>query len=266
MSEDEVIVTVGAVVFGPVLWAFWLLRVNRVAPLRRRRTGVTAVALTLAACTAFIFGVLRTAASSDVVGSPVYLFMYLVLGLAWVRVAAWFFGFAGLSARDDIAERGNIAAVPALSGALAGVTFCYAGANIGDGPGWWVVVFSAGLATAALFVAWLLLGSFGHGIDAVTVDRDLAAGVRLGAFLAASGAVLGRAVAGDWESATQTAVDATSALPALILILGAALLAEYVARPTPQRPRAPLFLYGIVPALVYLAIAGPFVFARGWPQ
>ena len=64
-------------------------------------------------------------------------------------------------------------------------------ANIGDGPGWWVVVFAAGLATAALFAAWLVLAQIGHGVDAVTIDRDLAAGVRLGAFLAACGAGAG---------------------------------------------------------------------------
>src|SRR3989337_1582139 len=120
--------------------------------------------------------------------------MYLVLGLAWLRIAEWFFGFAGLSVRDDIVERRNGAAVPAVVGAMAGVTFCYAGANVGDGPGWGGVAFSAGLATGALFAAWLAFGVLGHGIDAVTIDRDTAAGVRLGAFLAACGFVLGRAV------------------------------------------------------------------------
>lgn len=266
MSEDEVVVTIGAVLLGPVFWLSWLARLRAVAPLRPRPAVVAPLGLTLAACTALIFGVLKTAASFDVVDSPTYLFMYVVLGLAWLRVAEWFFAFAGLSARDDIVERRNTAAVPALIGAMVGVTCCYAGANIGDGPGWWVVVFSAGLATAALFVAWLALGSAGHGFDAVTIDRDLSAGVRLGAFLAACGAVLGRAVAGTWESAMQTVVDATSALPALTLILGAAFIADYSARPTPQRPRAPLVLLGIVPALVYLAIAGPFVVFTGWPQ
>ena len=266
MSGDEVAVTIGAVILGPVFWVFWLARLRGVAPLRPRRAVAVPLGLTLAACTALIFGVLKMAASFDVVDSPAYLFMYVVLGLAWLRVAEWLFTFAGLSARDDIVERRNTAAVPALIGAMLGVTCCYAGANIGDGPGWWVVIFSAGLATAALFVAWLVLGSAGHGFDAVTIDRDLSAGVRLGAFLAACGAVLGRAVAGNWESAMQTIVDATSALPAMTLILGAAFIAEYAARPTPQRPHAPLFLLGIVPGLLYLAIAGPFVFATGWPQ
>jgi hypothetical protein len=255
MSDDEVVVTIGATVIGPALWAFWLFRIARVGAVRPGRAGVRAIGLALVACSVFIFGVLKTAASFDVVNAPPYLFMYLVAGLAWLRVAEWFFRFAGLSARDDIVERRNMAALPAFVGALAGVTFCYAGANVGDGPGWWVVVFSAGLATATLFGAWLALGSLGDGIDAVTIDRDTAAGVRLGAFLAACGVVLGRAVAGDWESATQTVVDAAPALPVVILMLGAALVVERLARPTPRRPRAPLFLLGIVPAVLYLGIA-----------
>ena len=40
---------------------------------------------------------------------------------------------------------------------MLGVTLCYAGGNIGNGPGWWVVVFSAGLSTVALFAAWMVL-------------------------------------------------------------------------------------------------------------
>lgn len=32
----------------------------------------------------------------------------------------------------------------AIVGALAGITFSFARANVGNGPGWWVVVFSAG--------------------------------------------------------------------------------------------------------------------------
>ena len=86
MSGDEAIVTIGATVVGPTMWAFWLFRNARLARLRQRRAGVVALALTLAACTALIVGVLKTAASFDVVDSPEYLFMYVVLGLAWLRV------------------------------------------------------------------------------------------------------------------------------------------------------------------------------------
>jgi hypothetical protein len=68
-------------------------------------------------------------------------------------------------------------------GALLAVTLCYAGGNVGDVPGWWVVILSAALSTGTLLVAWLTLTGTAPIVDAVTVDRDPAAGLRLGAFL-----------------------------------------------------------------------------------
>jgi hypothetical protein len=266
MSADEIIVTIAAVIVGPVWWAITVFRLARVAPLRPAGLGVNALTIAVSLCGLFILVVLKTFASFDVVGAPEYQFMYGVLGLAWLRVAERFFAFAGLSVRDDLVERRNAAAVPAVIGALVAVTLCYAGGNIGDGPGWWVVVFSAGLATATLFAAWLLVASRGNGIDAVIIDRDPAAGVRLGAFLAACGVVLGRAVAGNWESAVQTIADFVPALPGVGILVLTALVIENVARPTPQRPRSPLVLFGIVPALLYFAIAWSAYTALVWPR
>ena len=266
MSADEIIVTIAALIVGPVWWAITIFRLARVAPVRPAALGVNALTIAVSVCGLFILFILKTFASFDVVGAPEYQFMYGVMGLAWLRLAERFFAFAGLSVRDDLIERRNAAAVPAITGALAGVTFCYAGGNIGDGPGWWVVVFSAGLATATFFAAWLLLASRGSGIDAVTIDRDPAAGVRLGAFLGACGVVLGRAVAGNWESAAQTIADFVPALPGVAILVVTALVVERVARPTPQRPRTPLFVFGIVPALLYFAIAWSAYTALGWPE
>ena len=266
MSGDEIFVTIGALIVGPVWWTITLIRLARLAPLRPGQLGVPALTITVSVCGLFILYVLKTFASFDVVDAPEYQFMYGVLGLAWLRVAERFFAFAGVSVRDDLVERRNVAAIPALVGAFAGITFCYAGGNIGDGPGWWVVLFSAGFASLALLGAWLLFAQFSPGVDAVTIDRDPAAGVRVGAFLAACGVVLGRAVAGSWESAVQTIVDATEALPAVTIILLAAIAAERLGRPTPQRPHAPLLLFGILPALLYFAIAWAACSAMGWPE
>ena len=266
MSEDEVVVTIASLFVGPLLWLFWLLRLRQVTLLRPARGTVVALTMALSACAVVILAILRTLASFDVVDSPTYQFMYVVLGLAWLRVSEWFFTFAGISARDDVVERRNKAAVPAWIGALTGVSFCYAGGNIGDGPGWWVVFFAAGLATATLFAAWLALGRFGNGIDALTIDRDPAAGVRLGAFLAAAGLVLGRSVAGDWYSAAQTVIDMSAAFPALILMLVAAVITERIAQPTAQRPHAPLFIFGLAPAVFHFVIAASALSAMGWPE
>ena len=265
MSEDELVVTAAAVVVGPVLWGAWLLQMSRLQTAQGRRVGPAPIAIALAACAALVFGILKTAASLDVVDAPQYLFMYVVLGLAWARMSELTFAFVGLSARDDVIERGNWAAVTALIGALLAVTLCYAGGNVGDGPGWYVVVFSAGLATGTLLLAWVALSQLTGVMDAVTIDRDPAAGLRLGAFLVSAGLVLGRAVAGDWESAGATITDVGGVMPALLAILIAAVMVERVARPTPEQPRPPLVAYGLLPAALYVGIATATLWWLGWP-
>src|SRR5262245_65915798 len=110
MSGDEVIVTMASVVIGPVLWAAWLIRMAGARRLHSSLAGLAALAVALAVCAVLIFTVMRKAASSDVVNAPQYLFMYVVLGLAWMRLAAALFPFVGLSPRDDVVERRNAAA------------------------------------------------------------------------------------------------------------------------------------------------------------
>ena len=265
MSGDEVIVTLLALVVGPGWWAITIINLARIAPLRPAVLAVQALTVTISVCGVAILLVLKALASFDVVGAGQYQFMYGVLGLAWLRVGERFFAFAGLSVRDDLVERRNTAAIPAMVGAFAGLTCCYAGGNIGDGPGWWVVVFSAGLASAIVFVAWLMLAQFSPVMDAITIDRDPAAGVRLGVFLAAAGLLLGRAVAGDWYSVADTIGDAASVVPALGVMLVAAVIVERVTHPTGERPRSPFLSYGLVPAAVYAAIAIAALSAMEWP-
>lgn len=266
MSADEVLVTVVATILGPVSWAVWLVRMSEVQTVRGGRTGVRPVAATLTACVLIVFAVLKAGGSDDVVSAPQYLFMYVVLGLAWGRAAELTFSYLGLSPRDDAIERGNGAAMAALAGALVAVTLCYAGGNVGNGPGWWVVVVSAALATGALIVMWGALAQLTSVVDAVTIDRDPAAGVRLGAYLVACGLILGRGVAGDWESLRATISDFQPVLPAAGLVLVLAIFVERIARPTPERPRAPLVTLGVLPAAVYLLIAIADLALKGWPE
>ena len=149
MSPDEIVVTIAAVVFGPGAWVLWFVRSSGSALPGRGSDGLGVLGATLVACSTLLMFVLVTAASHDVRAVIEYLFMYSVLGLAWLRIAEPLFVYAGVSARDDVVERGNNAATIALSGALVAVMLCFAGGNIGDGPGWWVVVFSAALAPFA---------------------------------------------------------------------------------------------------------------------
>lgn len=265
MSDDESLVTAASVFLGPGLWAYWLFRLWRL-PLRKSgHVGRAVMTATLILCGLLIYSVLRTWASFDVVDAPPYLFMYVVLGLAWLRLLENSFAFLGLSVRDDVAERGNRSAALALAGAFVGVTSCYAGGNIGDGPGWWVVVFSAALATGSWLAAWFALAALTPVADAVAIDRDPAAGLRLGAFLAASGLVMGRAVAGDWISTGATVSDFVTASPPVLLLLALATFVEHRARPTAERPHAPVVGFGLVPAAAYVALAIVAVARLGRP-
>lgn len=265
MSPDEGVVFVVSGFGAVVGWWRWYAPLALVRRLGADADGRRLLAVTPILSTLALFAVLRTAASFDVRDSPLYLSFYVVLGAAWVGLGALFLPALGLNPRDDVAERGNGAAALAAAGAILGLTCCFAGGNIGDGPGWWVVLFSAALATAGLAVAWYLLERLTRVADTVTIDRDSAAGLRLGAALAACGLILGRSVAGDWGSASATLGDfARLAWPALPLVASAAVI-ERISRPTPESPAPAVALYGLPPALLYLAAAALYLLQLGPP-
>ena len=210
-------------------------------------------------CAGILFSVLRTLSSFDVRDSSLYTFFYMVLGLAWIGLTVRASAFMGISARDDVIERSNGAASVAIAGAMLGVTFAFAGGNVGDGPGWWVVVFAAALATGVLYLLWWGLDTLAHVGDAITIDRDDATALRLAGFLVAAGIVLGHAVAGDWVSTFETVRDfALGGWPALLLF-GFALLVERSFGVSPQRPRPPMLAYGFFPAMAYVIAAASAV-------
>ena len=255
MSGDEVVVLVGSALLSILCWGAWFIRPTFVRRFAGPGTGRLLLYLAPLVAAALLFLVLRTVSAHDVRDDPRYLAFYLVLGAAWIGVGIRSLPLAGVSARDDVVERGNVSAATVVAGAMLAITLCYAGGNIGDGPGWWVVVFSAGLSTLGLFVAWMLLEALSSVSESVTIERDVAAGVRLAAFLVAAGLILGRSVGGDWISAEATVADfAAAAWPALILVAVAALLERWL-RPTPDNPRPSVSAYGLIPALLYLSLA-----------
>ena len=196
MSEDEVFALVASCVLAGIFWIRWYRHCQAVTWLRcgvGLRLAVIAVPV---ACGALLWIVLRRLASHDVREAPQYLAMYFAMGAAWVGLGVRLLGLLGLSVRDDALERRNAAAAWAAAGGLIGLTLCFAGGNIGDGPGWWVVVYSALLSTGTLLLLWVILDRLTGVSESVTVERDVASGMRLGGFLAAAGLILGRAVAG----------------------------------------------------------------------
>lgn len=252
MSGDEVGILIVSAVVAILSWGAWYIAPSFVVRVGTRPAGSRLLKLVPFVAVALLWAVLRYASAHDVRDDPRYLTFYLVLGAAWVGVWIRWLAVTGISTRDDVVERSNGSAAIVVAGAMLGITLCYAGGNIGDGPGWWVVVFSAGLASVALFAVWMLLETVTGVSETVTVDRDPSAGLRLAGFLIACGLVLGRSVAGDWISADATVRDfATAAWPVIVLAIVAAVV-ERIARPTPTTPRPSLVSFGLVPALLYV--------------
>ncbi|MCB9596863.1 MAG: hypothetical protein H6719_29340 [Sandaracinaceae bacterium] len=237
MSEDEMFVGLGAIACVAVVLrkqAVPLFSLSRaVAPLSIRG----GVALAFALALALTHYVVATLSSWDVQSSSLYTGFYDLLGLAWLGLAVLAMHWLGLSLRDDVLERRNVAALAAFGGALVGHALAYAGGNIGDGPGWWCVAVASGLASATLFGVWVVL-HFAEVSDHVTVDRDLPSGIRAGALLVACGYVFGRGAAGDWISMEDTVASFfLAAWPAFILVGVAAGIERLLtpARPIPAR-------------------------------
>jgi hypothetical protein len=205
-------------------------------------------------CAAGTLLVLVTIASADVVHDPKYILMYLAMGMTCIAIVVLFGAILGISHRADAAERSNPAAITAIAGLLVGATACYAGGNVGNGPGWWVVLFSGLLATAAFFLLWWLVHRASGLAEKVTVDRDLAAGLRAAGFLVGCGMILGRAVAGDWVSAGATATDFAGLAWPAALLAGAVVVVERSCAPETSRHALAVCLTGWVPACVYAGL------------
>jgi len=239
-----------------ILWARWYAA-TWPAALKGLRRGVQPWLLPWVpvVSAAIILLTLCLFAASDVVSSAFYILAYFGLGALWLRVAEWLFRYLGISAELDVFERGNRAALAAYAGGLMGVALCYSGGNIGEGPGAEVVIFCAALATIVFFLVWWVMTTVTEVDYTVTVDRDLSAGLRLGAFLLAAGLILGRAVTGDWVSASATFADFFTFGWPVLLLLVLAILIERFARPTVEQPAPPVILYGLLPAAFFIACA-----------
>lgn len=252
MSGDEVLVLVVSLIVACVLWGksiyeIFQVRYHRAPVLRAASCGV------LLLCGFTLHYVLRRYASHDVRDSTTYTTFYMIMGAAWVGAAIRIWQMLGISTRDDLLERENTAAAFAIFGALIALTFCFAGGNVGDGPGWWVVVFAALLSTGALFLLWCVLDRLGGVGEAITVDRDTASGLRAAGYLIGSGVILGRAVAGNWVSAGATIVDfGALGWPALIVIaIGVAL--EKLLGPNARAPQRSAMVFGLPVFVAVLA-------------
>ena len=218
LPDLEIFAFIASVFLSRKGWWTWygdIASVNRLrAPVSKRLVLLTAPLV----CLALILIALTKLAATTVRNDRLYISFYLLVGAGWLGGATLIFPFLGISARDDVLERGNRAASWAITGALTGASCSFAGANVGNGPGVEAVLFSAVLSSALFIGLWLGMDLLTSISDAITVDRDERAGIRLGGFLLGIGLLSGWSVAGDWVSASATLKDfVISAWPAMLL-------------------------------------------------
>jgi uncharacterized membrane protein YjfL (UPF0719 family) len=233
MSGDETLVLVVSAAFSLGCWGFWYAPMLSVRLPDRGGGPGGYYWLVPPACGGLLFGLLRLLAADDVRTAPEYLLMYTLMGGAWVGVLAMSSNYLGIHHRDDAVERRNGAAAIALSGLLVGATLAFAGGNMGNGPGWWVVVFSSGLATVTLLLVWSAYAGMTSVVEWITLDHSHAAGLRAAGVLVGCGLIAGRAAAGNWVSAEAALVDFALRCWPVLLVLGAAVMIEK-ALPAPE--------------------------------
>ncbi len=200
-----------------------------------------------------IVAVLKRWSAPSIRSDAAQIAMYGSLGAAWISAAPALL-LPGISLRDDFFERHNASAAWTFIGCMLGSAFCYAGGNIGNGPGWPVVIFSAGLANASLGVLWVMANQLAPLADRITIDRDPGVGLQAAGFLAGSGLILSRAVAGPWVSITATLREFGWRAWPVICLAGILAVTVRCARPQYAGDKPETKLRGIFPAMVQILL------------
>ena len=263
MSGDEIFALIGSIVIGVVGWKAWLGGLLCLSGLSRKPATQFLGWLAPMIGGLALFFVLCKWSSHDVRDDPVYIFFYLAMGFGWTGLWNWLLPYLGLSFRDDALERDNDAAGLAIGGSLLGTVFAFAGANIGDGPGWWVVVFCAALGSGTIFLFWVIGAQMTRTCEFITIDRDMASGWRAAGFFISAGLILERAVAGNWHSAPATVSDFAAKGWPVLVVWGVALLFDVAFKPTPQRPAPDSFVFGVMPCALLVGLGVADVVLQG---
>jgi hypothetical protein len=264
LDEWEGAVAVAAGMFAALYWISWLRVAFRTDPLVRPRARQAALLLCLVICAGMVLAILLTAADPIVRGDIRYVFLFLaVAGVALAATTAAC-ALIGVSAIEDALRRPNPAAAWVICGLWIGTTLCVCGANIGRGDTINTTLGPLLLAVGTLIGLWGVVDALTGSAGSVSVERDRVAGTRFAALLTAWGLILGRAVAGDWESTGRTLADfAADGWPAVVLLV-AVVVTERILRPSPRRPLPPLSA-GLLPAAAYLLFAAAWVAWLGKP-
>ena len=268
-SGDEILFFAAAGIVALAATVRWYGAIMRTRSFRSSR-GRRVLAIVPLVLVFVLLIVLRTLADPVyVAGKLDYTLLCTAGGVAWIFVGASAFALLGVSVRDDALERTNPAAIAAITGAMTGIMLVYAGSNVGNGPTIWTTLLPAFVATLALFVTWGLLESVTDTAEAITVERDVATGVRLGAFLACAGAVFGRAMAGDFDEQVGyagTFADFARVAWPVVALVPVMVVLHHVTRPSPSRPSPSVVAAGWIPAAALVALTLVYILALGKPH
>lgn len=191
-----------------------------------------------------------------------YILLALLMGGAWFSVYVHGFQWLGIGLFEDACERTNSAAAVALSGGIVGGNLLYCGSICGEGPSFWNNVFTITLAGAAWFFVWVCLEFAGDFSRRIAEERGAASGRRLAGFLVATGVILGRAAAGNWESMDATVGSLVAdGWPALALVPLAAGWERFTAR-VREPAESPLAGWPVASAYVFASLG--WVWHLGW--
>jgi hypothetical protein len=262
-SDDEGFVLFISGIAAAVFMLKWYAPLLTLSPLGRRRAPRITLAAAPIACLALLLPVLQHYGSHELRDDGGYVLLFMLAGAAWLGLADITATLLGVSQRYDALDHRNRPAAIALAGAQLGITLAYAGANIGEGATIWMTFGPAAVVTLAWAAVWTTHQSLTNVADAVTIERDPASAWRLAGLLTAAGLILGRSVAGDYQSPDQTLADfARQGWPVLLLLCAATWL-QRRHRPTAGRPRQPWFTRGMLLALAYLLAAAAYVACLG---
>lgn len=266
LSGDEFVVLLVSVFAAPVFLLAWGSLLLRPCPMGRRQPGRGVLAFLPLVPVVIYHLVLTHLADREVREHGVYEFLFVALGIAWLMFGSSVARLRGVWPRQQLVDQVNPAAAPVVGGAVLGVAVCFAGANVGGGATIWSTILPAVLASATWGGLWLIADLLSGVSMAITIDRDDASGWRVGGAILASGIILGRAVAGDYHGADETLRDfVRQAWPAAVVMF--ALVAMHARwRPTPQRTRPDVFLFGVFPAVVFFIAAIVDLLCLGWPE
>lgn len=159
-------------------------------------------------------------ASFDVVDNSFYIFYYLLMAFSaiYIHIFSIYIGL-NLSIKDDILNNSNKAATITIVSTLFGLSTIFAGANIGDGPGFYTVIIASGLGLITFIILMRIFDYFTNTLEHIQSDHNVHKAIRYSVLALCLSSILAYGAHGDWTNFTYTLIEFLVAWPSLILIL-----------------------------------------------